>query len=460
MTSVLDCVALGAWLWCAARAVPRAGARVEHAAIALLLALGLSSAAWFATRALLGRGTAASLVEVAAALAAAAVVSQGTRRDPGPKAPTSSPRAPLPRVLVAVFAATVCAAVVAFCLEVARDPHGGWDAWAIWNLRARFLAADGDGWPRAFVESATMTHVDYPLLLPASIARVWSDIDSRPIAVPIGVALLFPAVAIALLVAAVARTRGAALACVAGSVVAGTPLFVRNAAAQYADVAVGTFLLALAIAVERAAHDAGRRSRWLAVAGALAACLAWTKNEGLLLAACASVSAWLGFARGTPARARVRTAGACLLGALPVALCVLWFKLAFAGRNDVVDAGILRVGGLVDPQRLTTIAVHTARELASFGNGLLAAIAAVALATRWLSPASSAPRRSAATRFVAVVLVLALLGELVVYAITPQPLAWHLASSQERLLLQLWPSFLLWLFLSVRDPWAARSTPA
>ncbi len=49
-------------------------------------------------------------------------------------------------------------------------------------------------------------------------------------------------------------------------------------------------------------------------------------------------------------------------------------------------------------------------------------------------------------------LFLMLLGYFFIFIITPFDLAWHLATTLDRLLMQLWPSFIFVFFLSVRTP--------
>jgi hypothetical protein len=50
-----------------------------------------------------------------------------------------------------------------------------------------------------------------------------------------------------------------------------------------------------------------------------------------------------------------------------------------------------------------------------------------------------------------------LAGYAVVYLTTPNDLAWHLSDSVHRLLMQLWPSALLALFLNTATPEEARA---
>ena len=68
-------------------------------------------------------------------------------------------------------------------------PVGEWDAWALWNLRAKFLAGPGGAWRYALSPLLKNTHPDYPLLLSAFVARVWKAGGTMDAIVPIVTAL-------------------------------------------------------------------------------------------------------------------------------------------------------------------------------------------------------------------------------------------------------------------------------
>src|SRR5262245_40880453 len=76
-----------------------------------------------------------------------------------------------------------------FVLLSVQSPHGWWDAWGNWNLRARFLFRGETHWTD--VLSPYLAHPDYPLLLPGFVAREWKAIGSDTIGVPAAVAFLF-----------------------------------------------------------------------------------------------------------------------------------------------------------------------------------------------------------------------------------------------------------------------------
>ena len=76
-------------------------------------------------------------------------------------------------------------------IQISRaNPVGEWDAWAIWNLRARFLAGPFD-WHVAASPLLTNTHPEYPMLLSAFIARGWRIGHSMTTAIPAITGLVF-----------------------------------------------------------------------------------------------------------------------------------------------------------------------------------------------------------------------------------------------------------------------------
>ena len=61
-------------------------------------------------------------------------------------------------------------------------------------------------------------------------------------------------------------------------------------------------------------------------------------------------------------------------------------------------------------------------------------------------------KESAGAHTALLALLLTLAGYFFAYLVTYQPLEWHLATSCDRLLLQLWPSFLFLAFFALPGP--------
>jgi hypothetical protein len=105
------------------------------------------------------------------------------------------------------FAAGLLLVFGAILDSVEANPHGQWDAWSIWNLRAKFLAGPGETWRNAVSPLLTQTHSDYPLLQSAFIALLWKASGATTPFAPVATALVFFASTLGLLVSALALLR-------------------------------------------------------------------------------------------------------------------------------------------------------------------------------------------------------------------------------------------------------------
>ncbi len=81
-----------------------------------------------------------------------------------PKQVDDTPSPERPRIVALAFGVTLACAVAAFVGLSAAAPHGGWDAWMNWNLRARLIFRGGADWRAAFSPLLDWSHPDYQLL--------------------------------------------------------------------------------------------------------------------------------------------------------------------------------------------------------------------------------------------------------------------------------------------------------
>lgn len=422
-----------------------------RACLAFALAAGLSSCAFFVW---LSVGPSAWPLAGAEGLITLGALTALFLWRPRKIAPTppAAPLAGMPLFLLLALGAAFACSAARFVIIVGKGPHGDFDAWCIWNLRARFLARGGDHWADAFqVPVQFWAHPDYPLLVPGLVARGWLYLGREATFVPALLAGLFAAATAGLLVAAVARMRGLTQGLLAGLALLGTTALTELGSAQYADVPLGLFVLAATALC--CLHDRApeRDGRLLLVAGLATGFAAWTKNEGLLFAAAAAAArAVLGLRQG---RRGLREAGWFAGGLLPVLLLVVYFKVRYAPPSEFAAVGGAVASRLADASRYRQIAASFASELRHVARWQLIALAGgLALLRR-------APNRRG-TAFPALVLGLMLLGYGGVYAASPYDLGWHLYHSVGRLLMHLWPTALLTYFLGVATPEEALARPA
>src|SRR5215469_9689215 len=154
--------------------------------------------------------------------------------------------------------------LVLFALDLtesaAANPYGQWDAFGIWNVKARFLASGTSAWRNTVAAntaagSGGASHPGYPLLVSASVARAWTFTKDFSNAAPELVSIAFTLAVLGLLAGAVGELRAETLGLLALLVLLATDSFRAQGAFQYADIPLSLYVLAtcalLAIAEQR-----------------------------------------------------------------------------------------------------------------------------------------------------------------------------------------------------------------
>jgi hypothetical protein len=319
------------------------------------------------------------------------------------------------------------------------NPQGSREAWAGWNLRAKFLT-DAATWRLAVSRDLAPTHPEYPLLWPAVVARAWVYGDDRGApAAPVSAAFLTGAATILLLTLSLSMLHSATLGCLAGLILLTAASFWGQAPAQYPEVPLSLWMLAsLAVAI------LAERKRWLpgalALSGFLAALAAFTKTEGLVFLVV--MAGALGFV----SRARILP---WLAGALPMTALVIGFQSALSPRFALFDAR-----ALTDWSRLSALLTGTLQALWDLGSFPSHPILLLVLLAALLRPLRPLP-----AWWPAVVVLLVVKGDALLLWGLPGDFAAQLQVSLDRLLAQALPALLLSACLLLRAP-ASQTEPA
>ncbi|HLK18820.1 MAG TPA: hypothetical protein VKT81_07680 [Bryobacteraceae bacterium] len=358
------------------------------------------------------------------------------------------------------FTAALCvalaSAVTIYIFCTFSKPHGDWDAWAIWNLRARFLVRGGEFWRDAFSNQIAWSHPDYPLLVPGIIALIWTLAQSESILVPAAVGFLFVFSLAGVFVATLGILRGKLQSFIGGIVLLCSVSLIVTAANQYADAPLSFFVLAtlgLLCLQERYPEDL----RFTILAGLTAGFAAWTKNEGeLLLVALIVARAWAIVRYGNRATLVPQFIKLALGLAAPLAI-IVFFKLKFAPANDLLSHKPGQIAShLTDLGRwITVLEAYVVQpfRIGTFRIGSILAPIILLLGLYWYFlrfKVDSRDRASLAT--ILCTLAITLAGEFLIYVALPGDADWQLSTSFERLLLHLWPAGLLAFFLAVNTP--------
>jgi hypothetical protein len=423
-------------------ATARGADRLWHAGASVLLGLGTSSVGFAVVLLTRGPHPGALGVKDALLLGAAVILLRAV------KVPGKSDAVSGGSRWWWLLAGVVCVSAVAWFAYFRAVPDGDWDAWMIWNMRARFFSRAPADVARAFAPSLEFSHPDYPLLVPGTVAAAWLPVGSDALWVSAIVSNVVGLACLGVVAGAVGRLRGGAAGALAGLVLFGAPFYVGQAAAQCADVPVSAFVALSASLLLWAGHETLRgREHWaLATAGFAASLAAWTKNEGLLFCLGGGLAILLPDHHRSRLAVRAGRLAWFALGAFPVLLLLAWFKWSLPVQNDLLAAS--SAGSLL--ARATDISryAQTARAIAAepFVVGKWNALPlALAICAAWLR--TSGLRTGA--RLPGVWLATVLAGFFAVYVLTPHDLGWHLATSLDRLNVQLWPLAVLAAFVAM-----------
>ncbi len=435
---------------------PRLCALLLELSIGAGLGAGISSCLYFVLLAsgLAGRGSILAancfLLAIAALLYWKMRPAAAAETAPPPQAKTSS--------LVLIFSglalvACLLPAAIGNLQLASSNPHGLWDAWAIWNLRAKYLAGDAEAWRYALSPLLDKTHPDYPLLLSGFIAENWRFAGQFDTSVPIVTGFMFSAAVIAILASALAVQRSLGLAAAALMVMLSDQQFLTHLGGQLSDIPLGFFYLAsiTTVLLMENSDEPGRAAA--ALAGALAALAAWTKDEGIVFALIFLVCfAALEFWRGGAGRLWRNTSWA-LAGALPVLALVGIFKLMVAPpANPLTSQPASEAAArILTADRVWTLVKSIWVFSTDRGAGIAQPLLVLALAVAGLGFLK--PLRFKKTVvFGWVVLGLLFGGYCAAILANPTLLGHEWSAPFDRMFSQLWPSFLLALFLTLRAP--------
>jgi hypothetical protein len=352
------------------------------------------------------------------------------------------------RMVIGAVAITLLFGASGFVLTLRASPHGDFDAFAIWNLRARFLHRAGpDRWRDGFTGEIPWTHPDYPLLVPGLVARSWYYTGDETTLAPRLIALLFTFGSAGLLGGAVGAMRSPIQGGLAAAVLFASPQFLNIGSAQYADVPLACSILSVIVLLvleQRADRD---RWRLIGLAALFASLAAWTKNEGILCMATWLMVQTVALMRRGGRRAVWKGLGVALMASAPVLVCLVYFKTQVAPSNDLVAGLSLRgiVEQVSDGGRYLLIMKKYAQELITTGRGVTIVLACYGLLMGW----RASPGVGQSITMIAALVAGYFLAHLTSYW---SDLSAHLNYSVDRLFVQLYPAGLFAFFLVVRTP--------
>lgn len=349
--------------------------------------------------------------------------------------------------LAAVFVFAAGVTIAAYGLSLYSRPSGSFDAYAIWNLKARFIFYSPHDWTLAFSPLITWkAHTDYPLLWPMNILRIWLLLGRDAVEAGIVQTALFFILIPGLTVGGLLKLRDLSQALLGGILILGMPAFLNYSTFQVADPPLAFFYMATLLLL--LLYERNQDPGLLILAGLATGLAGWTKNEGLMFEIAVAVYLLARFLR-RPLRASLRKFGWFGLGLLLPLATTLVFKAFLAPPGDIM--GVQTAGELLtkilDPTRYATILAYLLNYLPNLGGWIWPAAASVPLY------ALAAGKTRVQPGWLAfMILGITFLGYFGVYLITPKPLEWHLTYSLDRLMFQLLIPGLFLMLALIRSP--------
>jgi hypothetical protein len=340
--------------------------------------------------------------------------------------------------------------IITFILGTIVAPNGMWDAWMVQNRTARFLYLGGDYWTNAF--SPMLVSADYPLLVGASVARLWRYAGHETIFGPAFFAFTITSALIGFFISSMVYFRGHAFAYMAGLVLLISSAVSVFSPAQLADIPLAFYFLATIVLLRIYESNPSSHRSLLFLAGLTSALALWTKNEGWLFVGAIFISYFVAILKKKPFQ--VASMAKFVFGLLPVLLVVLFFKFVFAPAHDFLrhqPAGFSLGDILLNPSRYLIVIQSYLIQLYDLTPDRSTPLAALFFIVLFFG----VDRRNLGnTVFFPSIFVLMVMisGEFFIYLLTPNDLGWQVSSSIHRLFLQVWPIFVFEIMMLINVP--------
>lgn len=234
-------------------------------------------------------------------------------------------------------------ATLTLCFFYKAYPFGGWDAWQVWNFKAKLLFLGGTHWRDIFLPSLWQTSPHYPLLLP--LINVWAWVfQSEPLRVtPFLTSFVSSYATMGLLFSALFWLTKRSEMILAPLLLLSLPGFGTLATSQYSDILVGYYILAAIVGFIVVRN---KKIREFALpTGLCAGFLAFSKPEGgiaaIFIAGLGIVHLIAAKGQGWKNRDTRRIIGLFLAGFLPALIPSVIFHSILSPENQTFINGFL-----------------------------------------------------------------------------------------------------------------------
>mgnify|MGYP000855935328 CR=1 FL=1 len=351
--------------------------------------------------------------------------------------------------LVSIFLFSFLVAISLQILQSINNPHGEWDAWSFWNLRASFFFYNYPDWMTAFDRESANSNLDYPLFLPCLVFRIWHWGGANSVIVPAMIGLGFTIATVVLLVGALWLLKSMNQGLVAGICLLSVKMFVVNGADQYNDVPLAFYLVSSIVSISFFLVNEKITLKPLILSGVFLGILIWTKNDAQLASASLVISTFIVFVCYYKVIS-FYDLFVLLITSFPFFVMLSDFKINVAPLKNAyvsVDYWPRISSQLLELNRYWIILQRFITEFFTFHRwGYFVPFLVLYSLVKGFDVEKNL-KPIILTSFMTVLMIVA--GYFFVYVITPQELVVHLDTSLNRLFIHILPTLLFAFFLTV-----------
>ena len=317
--------------------------------------------------------------------------------------------------------------ILSLFLFLQSKPSGGWDAYAIWNLKASFLNFP-DKWHYIFDKNLVYSWPGYPLLLPSILAGSNNILSLEVWHIRIVHLIIFISVCFISGFAYKYLNKKSNLLFIL--ILTSSPFFIKHSASQYADL----LLSALVSASVFLALYKNPTSNIHTLIGFFIGCSALVKDEGILYLS-GFIFLWIFINKKSDEK--IKNLIYFILGLLIPVVFLISYKTSLDHSSVYNQSFSIIVDKMISVDRWGIIIWSLIEEIFNFDRWLL--ILPILLFIILVN----FKRSFSVEHYLTLYILLVSAGFYFIYLITPHELAWHLETSLKRLVYQLWPLIVL-----------------
>lgn len=324
--------------------------------------------------------------------------------------------------------------IILIILSCFQIPLGMWDAQAIWNLKAKFLAFGNENWSKIFENRFDYIHRDYPMLLPATIARAFYYTNDSNYIISIFYAIFFTSSCLLLLYKYLEKQTNAYIGITSIIIITSNMDFIIYGSWQYADIPISLYFFISIYYLSKFIKSLKTNDFKACVL--FSSLTPWIKNEGKIFIL--TYIAILLYITYKNKKQSIKY----FVFYIPSLISLYQVKVLSNCTNDLINKITERLSCLINVERHKLIISYIFTNIPFYYIALLTFIVIYTL---------NNSINTKKTYLVSIPIIINSFAYYCIYLLTPNDLYWQLETSCVRVYLQLLPSIIFIFFTIIHS---------